>query len=114
MDSESINKDKNEEQAAVFSAFSDPTRLKLILLLAHQEEPGAMCVNALAQSLGVSQSAVSQHLRILKNIGLVNGERKGYRIHYTINRDTMQHFHDLILEVLAIDKDQYHRHTQSQ
>ena len=105
MDSETVKRDKSEEQAAIFSAFSDPTRLKLIMLLAHQNVPGAMCVNALAATLGVSQSAVSQHLRILKNIGLVSGERKGYRIHYAINRDAMKHCHDLISEVLTVDKD---------
>ncbi len=104
MDSEKVKRDKNEEQAAIFSAFSDPTRLKLIMLLAHQDVPGAMCVNALAANLGVSQSAVSQHLRILKNIGLVSGERKGYRIHYTINHEAMKHCHDLISDILAVDK----------
>ncbi|MFC1920604.1 ArsR/SmtB family transcription factor [Chloroflexota bacterium] len=97
-------KDRSEEQAVVFSAFSDPTRLKLVMLLAHQEVPGAMCVNALAGALGVSQSAVSQHLRILKNIGLVSGERKGYRIHYTINHASLKRCLDIIHDVFTVDK----------
>ena len=103
MKQEEDSKDRSEEQAAVFSAFSDPTRLKLIMLLAHQEVPGALCVNALAGVLGVSQSAVSQHLRILKNIGLVSGERQGYRIHYTINKAALKHCHDLMSAALKVE-----------
>lgn len=94
----------NEEQAAIFAAFSDPTRLKLVHLLAHQDIPGAMCVNALADALGVTQSAVSQHLRILKNIGLVTGERRGYRIHYSMNYDTLKHCHDIVLSALSTEE----------
>ena len=60
-----------EEQAAVFRALSDTTRLKLLKLLCRQRDPDALCVNALAYLLGVTQSAVSQHLRTLKNTGLV-------------------------------------------
>lgn len=94
----------DEEQAIIFAAFSDPTRLKLVHLLAHQEVPGAMCVNALADTLGVTQSAVSQHLRILRNIGLVTGERRGYRIHYSINYDVLKHCHDIVLSALSTEK----------
>ena len=64
------------EQAAVFGALADPTRLKLVKLLCRQREPDALCVNALAGLLGVSQSAVSQHLRLLKSVGLVKGEKE--------------------------------------
>lgn len=104
MDSEMVNLDRNEDEAAVFATLADPTRLKLVKLLAHQDAPGALCVNALADVLGVSQSAVSQHLRILKNIGLVNGERHGYRIHYAINPQVLKRYHDLILAALSIDE----------
>ncbi len=86
----------NEEQAAIFAAFSDPTRLKLVKILAGEETPGALCVNALANLLGVSQSAVSQHMRILKNIGLVSGERQGYRIHYIINSQALKRCRDMM------------------
>jgi ArsR family transcriptional regulator len=77
------------EQAALFGVLADPTRLKLLRLLAKQREPDALCVNALARRLGVTQSAVSQHLRVLKSSGLVKGERRGYRIHYFINQETL-------------------------
>lgn len=78
-----------EEQAALFSVLADPTRLKLLKLLAQQQEPNALCVNALAYQLGVTQSAISQHLRVLKSAGLVKGERRGYRIHYFISQEAL-------------------------
>lgn len=78
-----------DDQAALFGVLADPTRLKLLRLLAQQREPNALCVNALAHRLGVTQSAVSQHLRVLKSMGLVKGERRGYRIHYFINQETL-------------------------
>ena len=79
-----------DRQASVFGALADPTRLKLVRLLCNQYEPNALCVNALAALLGVTQSAVSQHLRVLKAIGLVHGERRGYHIHYCINHDILK------------------------
>ena len=81
---------RTEEQVAVFSALADPTRLRLVKLLCQQKEPDALCVNALASILGVTQSAVSQHLRVLKAIGLVRGERRGYHIHYSINPEAVE------------------------
>jgi DNA-binding transcriptional ArsR family regulator len=78
-----------DEQATLFGVLADPTRLKLLNLLARQREQNALCVNALAYQLGVTQSAVSQHLRILKSAGLVKGERRGYRIHYFLNQEKL-------------------------
>jgi len=93
-----------EEQAMVFSALADPTRLKLVKLLCRQDQPDALCVNALAGLLDVTQSAVSQHLRVLKAISLVKGERRGYRIHYHINRDIMEHCREQVLAALTIEE----------
>ena len=97
-----MTEEKIEGQAAVFSALSDPTRLRLVRLLSQQREPDALCVNALASLLRVTQSAVSQHLRILKSIGLVKGERRGYHIHYFINRDALERSRELISEALTM------------
>ena len=68
---------KTEEHAAMFKAVSDPTRLRIVEILCHQREPEALCVNALAGLLGVTQSAVSQHLRVLEKAGLVRRSRDG-------------------------------------
>jgi len=92
-----------DEQATVFSALSDSTRLKLVKLLCRQRDPDALCVNALAYLLGVTQSAVSQHLRILKNIGLVRGERRGYHIHYYVNQDKIRQCQQLLSAALSLE-----------
>jgi len=93
-----------DEQAAVFSALADPTRLKLVKLLCRQRDPDALCVNALASLLGVTQSAVSQHLRVLRSIGLVKGERRGYHIHYYINPEVVKHCQELASAALSVEE----------
>jgi ArsR family transcriptional regulator len=93
-----------DEQAAVFSALADPTRLKLVKLLQRQRDPDALCVNALAALLGVTQSAVSQHLRVLKATGLVKGERRGYHIHYFVNQDVLEKCRRLASAALSMEE----------
>jgi DNA-binding transcriptional ArsR family regulator len=44
-----------------------------------------LCVGALADRLGISQSAVSQHLRVLRQAGAVSSEKRGYYVHYRVN-----------------------------
>jgi len=105
----SINKQEvitinTEEQATLFGILSDPTRLKLLRLLSQQREPNALCVNALAYQLGVTQSAVSQHLKLLKSSGLVKGERRGYRIHYFLNEEALIQAQEQISDALPIRK----------
>lgn len=70
-----------KDAAQLLKVLSVDTRLKIIRLL----KDGPLCVNALAGILKISQSAVSQHLRILKSVGLVTNERKGYFVHYALN-----------------------------
>jgi len=75
-----------------------------VKLLCHQRSPNALCVNAIAGLLGVSQSAVSQHLRVLKVIGLIRGERRGYHIHYYMNPDKVKDYRELLLNVLSVEE----------
>jgi ArsR family transcriptional regulator len=96
--------ENTDEQAAFFSALADPTRLKLVKLLCRQREPDALCVNALAAILGITQSAVSQHMRVLKAIGLVKGERRGYHIHYFINQEVLEKCYRLTSAALSMEK----------
>jgi DNA-binding transcriptional ArsR family regulator len=95
-------KDTVKEQAAIFSALADPTRLKLLKLLCQQHEPDALCVNAMAGLLKVSQPAISQHLRVLKSVGLVLGERRGYHVHYSVDPDALKHYQELLSETLGL------------
>ena len=93
--------DEIEELAEIFKALSDPTRLRLVKLLG--EHGGSLCVNALAHRLEVTQSAVSQHLRVLRQAGLVNGQRHGYFVHYSLDRDRLEQYKARLRETLGED-----------
>jgi DNA-binding transcriptional ArsR family regulator len=75
-----------DDLVKLFKALADPTRAKILAELADK----GLCVGALAYRLGVTHSAVSQHLRILREAGLVDGERQGYRVHYSLQRDRIR------------------------
>ena len=91
--------DEVEELADIFKALSDPTRLRLVKLLTDHQ--GALCVNALARNLSVTQSAVSQHLRVLRQARLVEGERQGYHVHYALDPARLEQFRTSVLETLG-------------
>jgi DNA-binding transcriptional ArsR family regulator len=101
-----------EELSEIFKALSDPTRLRLIKLLSEQppvECPGEcngrrfLCVNALAHRVGVTQSAVSQHLRVLRQAGLVRGERHGSFMHYSLDKDGLEKYKAALRDTLGED-----------
>lgn len=70
----------------LLKALADPSRMKIVeRLLKH-----AYCVKALALELGMSESAISQHLKILRDAGLAEGVSYGYYTHYRINRELIQ------------------------
>lgn len=77
------------EIADFFKTLGDPTRLKLIRLLLSYNN---LCVGMIAKKLKITQPAVSQHLRILKNKGIVEGKRMGYYVHYQVNNDIFEKF----------------------
>ena len=91
--------DQTEELADVFKAVSDPTRLRMVKMLA--ERGGALCVNAMAARLGVTQSAVSQHLRVLRQAGLVRGERRGCHVHYSLEPRRIEQCRKLFMDTLG-------------
>lgn len=79
-----MNKKKSNEQVAnLLNALAAESRIQIITLIRDR----ALCVGAIAKRLDISQSAVSQHLRILKDAGLLNSEKKGYFVHYKINEE---------------------------
>jgi DNA-binding transcriptional ArsR family regulator len=75
-----------KEAAELFKILSVDKRIEIIEHL----KKNAMNVNALAAALGITQSAVSQHLRVLKAAGLVKDERQGYWVYYSLNREALE------------------------
>ena len=66
--------------AAFYKAFADGTRVKILYVLQKSE----MCVCDLAEILGVTQSAVSHQLRMLKQMKLVKNRRDGKTVYYSL------------------------------
>ncbi len=77
--------------AESFRALSDPTRLKMVLALSRRE----LCVCNLATALGMSQSAISHHLRTLRALRLVKFRREGRMVYYSLADEH-------ILELLSV------------
>jgi DNA-binding transcriptional ArsR family regulator len=71
------------ELAEVFRLMGDPSRLRIILACSD----GPICVGDIAQQLGLPQSLVSHHLRLLRAARLVRADRRGKQIHYRLADD---------------------------
>jgi ArsR family transcriptional regulator len=69
-----------EAQAGLFRALSSESRVRIVQLLAKD----TLCVSELSRRTGITDGAVSQHLRILRSAGLVQAERRGYFVHYRL------------------------------
>ena len=67
--------------AALFAAIADPTRARIVHMLSTQE----LCTCEIAAIVGVSDSAVSQHLRILRSLRLVRSRRAGKFVYYALD-----------------------------
>ena len=88
-----------DEITNYLKAISDPTRLKMVEMLNRHSTP--LCVNAIARKLNVTQSAISQHLRILKQVGIVTSSRSGYNINYRLKYDKINYFSSQLEQVLT-------------
>lgn len=95
------DKQKIDSLAAVFQALSDGNRLRILEIL--KSEPHPICVNGLALALEISQSAVSQHLKVLKNCNLVQDRKEGYFKHYSLNRERLEEIMKLRVDILGQD-----------
>jgi ArsR family transcriptional regulator len=73
------------ELTGVLKALADPTRLQIISLV-NSAPDGKACVCDLADSIAVSQPTISHHLRILREAGLLEREKRGTWVWYSLNR----------------------------
>jgi len=77
----------------LFKALGDPTRLRIISLLLENE----LCVHTLEAALGMSQSAISHQLRVLRQLQLVRFRKEGRHVYYALDDE---HVRDLIRQGL--------------
>ncbi|HIC84782.1 MAG TPA: ArsR family transcriptional regulator [Desulfobacterales bacterium] len=78
---EAISDREAERLSLTYKALGDPTRLKMVMALAG----GEMCVCDLAAFLGLTESAISHHLRRLKDLALVKSRRDGQILYYSLD-----------------------------
>lgn len=77
----------------LFKALGDPTRLRIISLLLENE----LCVHTLEAALGMSQSAISHQLRVLRQLQLVRFRKEGRHVYYALDDE---HVHELVKQGL--------------
>lgn len=78
-----LDRETAESYASWFKALSDPTRVQILNLLALA--PGAMSVGEIVDRVGIGQSTVSHHLKLLADVRFVLRERQGTSAFYSIN-----------------------------
>ncbi len=88
-----------EQVSQTFKVLSDPTRIRILYLLSQEE----CSVSHIAEVLGMSQSAVSHQLSILRNLRLVKYRREGKTLYYSCDDD-----HVLSLLKQAIEHAEHH------
>jgi ArsR family transcriptional regulator, arsenate/arsenite/antimonite-responsive transcriptional repressor len=88
-----------DELARIFKTLSVDTRVRIVDLLKHR----ALCVNALARALEITPAAVSQHLRVLRDVGIVTADRQGYFVHYKVNEKTLADWREVTRSLFAVD-----------
>ncbi len=82
--------------AEMFKVLSVETRVRIIDLL---KSKGPLGAKNIAELVGVTPAAVSQHLKILKQSGLVRSERKGYWIPYSLDEEVLENCRQILNEV---------------
>ncbi|WP_419775715.1 ArsR/SmtB family transcription factor [Microbacterium oxydans] len=77
-----------ERVARVFKALGDPTRVRLLSLIASGTD-GEACICDLTEPVGLSQGTVSHHMKLLAEVGLVTREQRGKWAYFALNVDAM-------------------------
>jgi ArsR family transcriptional regulator, arsenate/arsenite/antimonite-responsive transcriptional repressor len=91
-DAPAMERGAAEALAATFKALSDPTRVSIVNRLACGEE---CCVCDLTDAYDLSQPTVSHHLRILRDAGLVESERRGTWAYYRLVPEAIERLRDV-------------------
>jgi len=89
-----MEKMKYDENARILKAIAHPTRLQIVEMIRTMQP----CVKNMEEHLGLAQSNISQHLSILRNIGIVEAERDGNQVCYHIKNKLVSKVLDVLDE----------------
>ncbi|SKA91326.1 DNA-binding transcriptional regulator, ArsR family [Caloramator quimbayensis] len=84
-----------------FKALSDPTRRKIIMLLRKED----LTAGEIAEHFDMTKPSISHHLNLLKQAGLVNDERKGQNIYYSLNTTVFQELIGWFFDIINVKED---------
>lgn len=90
----------------IFKLLGVKTRVKILNLL---KSNGSMSVNKLSEKLGITPSAVSQHLKAMKELNFVKSHRDGYKIPYSVNEKMLKNCKNMLDEVCECGCHKNHR-----
>lgn len=83
-----LDEDRAAELAKLFKALGDPVRLRLLSMIASRDG-GEVCVCELTPAFELSQPTISHHLKLLRQAGLIDCERRGTWVYYWVLPDTL-------------------------
>lgn len=95
--SKNLQEEIHQLHAHICSGLADPSRIMILYILAERD----CTVSEIVEALGMNQSTVSRHLKILREIGLVTFEREGQFIHYRLKDARVITALNLLREILA-------------
>jgi ArsR family transcriptional regulator len=90
-----LGEDDAKSLAGVFKALSDPVRLRLLSLIASYEG-GEACVCDLTGPFDVTQPTISHHLKVLREAGLIDSERRGTWVYYWVLPEALDRLGSLL------------------
>lgn len=95
-----LERTKAEQAANLLAALADPTRLTIInMLIACQ---GDVCVCDITSSFSLGQPTISHHLRILREAGLITGDKRGKWVYYSPVYSNIEKMKALLDSILAV------------
>jgi DNA-binding transcriptional ArsR family regulator len=92
---------KADELARIFKLLSVGARVRIILLLKRR----SLSVTQITGQLGITQAATSQHLRVLKDAGIVWCLKKGLNIYYSLEKKNIAKINKAVSDLLSINED---------
>ena len=90
-----------EDLSELFKALGDPSRLKLLRLLMFNDEDKLKVID-LAEKIGITQPAITQHINILKELNLIQSNKEQNRTYYHINKRKFKSYKRILSKMLEI------------
>ena len=96
--SPAVTEPEAAEYAGWFKALADPTRIRILNLLAQSDEP--VCVCDIVDRFPLGQPTISHHLKVLRDVCFVVAERRGTFMYYRVNANCLAAFPDAARRIL--------------